>query len=370
MASNFVWAYPLRSTRSEETLTALKILISFTGRPKIIQSDGGSAFRDRFATFCQTHQISHHRASSRSQAMGLAEQKIGFIKGLLNSFVFSLVASERKKWDEYIGLLLDQINHMPVYPRENSKTRKQMFYSVFNCDYKQSRFYLEDLKKALQNLKSHREQRLDNLKDLDKLPKIEKNDVVFVKRSKHEVPVVHGSRSLLPSVTDLYIVLQVNETSARIQSLISGNSISLSLNKIEKLTISQLEEVRTLPGLAETSFQKNLFDRRRVTHKLLFNLASLTTNNNLEEEEAQACRLDICNKMLDAHIPEQTVESNDSSAEVDDEEDNEVLDRIPETEDNVINNDNTDESTNDDEEELEPEIINNEINDEENFNLR
>ena len=95
-ASNFTWGMALRTTRSEEALAALKILISFCGKPFWIYSDGGSPYRDKFSLFCQKHNIKHHRVCGRSQAMGMAEERVGFVKALINSYIFTLSQQFRK----------------------------------------------------------------------------------------------------------------------------------------------------------------------------------------------------------------------------------------------------------------------------------
>ena len=54
------------------------------GFPDSIRSDGGPQFRDKFRTFCETHEIRHELASEyHPESNGLAEAAVGNIKGLL-----------------------------------------------------------------------------------------------------------------------------------------------------------------------------------------------------------------------------------------------------------------------------------------------
>ena len=162
-------------------------------------------------------------------------------------------------------------------------------------------------------MKEHRDERLKSLNSLNKLPDLQTNDLVTIRRSKLEAPVLGNSRSLVPTATDIYIVLEVSPSAARLKSMITGNLISVARNKLEKITLEQLENIKTIPGMDETTFQRNLFSKKKNVHKLLFKLSQLTNPNEegLENDniDYQACREDLCERMLGVHIEDDLSET-------------------------------------------------------------
>lgn len=100
--TRYTWFFPVKSTRSKETIKHLFSLFLSFGNPETLITDRDTAFTSQeFAEFLRSHNIKHRQiAIGAPWANGIVKRINRFLKSCLKKLV-----TESKKWNTFLEII-------------------------------------------------------------------------------------------------------------------------------------------------------------------------------------------------------------------------------------------------------------------------
>ena len=248
----FAKAYPNQRTR--EVIDFLNCLTTFTGIPKVLQSDNGPCFRaDQFAEYLEENGIKHSRSAPyRPQTQGLVERLNGIIGTRIKMF-----SDRRQDWDEKVREAVISYNSTPsenlgASPHEllfNSQPNNPLLNHL-NISFESNEQDIQELRqKVREKLIINQEKRLINEKV--KPQAFEVGDVV-AKKVQISDPKLG---KLTPVYNGTYIVIAVYNSSVKLIN--SKNLKSEKSNFINIKLINRERKEETDQHQKSLDFSKN-----------------------------------------------------------------------------------------------------------------
>ena len=328
LASGFIVCKALKTTKAHEVTSCLEEVFAIIGAPLHFVSDGGSCWQSSTSELFAMWNITHHRQSVRSEAVGSAEVLISWLKSMVTKAIFTLTSSNRRNWPKFLNLIVSSVNDLAIKSDRQVFSRRELFFSRYNCNYRSSPFWINNVGRALELLKNDRSERLRSLSHNVFDREIKIRDVVVVYRSKLEQPVIDGeSRALQPTASDLHRVIGMTPTTVRLHNLINGAEISVNKNKINRVNDEDLTRVQTTLSLIPSIFKNSMYKKPNRHHPLLYETSDLS--KEFQGSDVFSCDRKFCifKQLPNIEIRESDeVTSDKSDDSSDEEEESEVED--------------------------------------------
>ena len=300
-ATNYVVLLPQIALTQAHTLSNILCLMNIFPQVRTITTDGSNTFGGACSDYLTKCNIRHIYNAPRPQSNGLGEQFVKQVSHLLRVSVFSTQDDLRSTWPIVLPTIARCINSMPPSNVNSPYPKTLLFFNQLNAANNQE-FDLR-IMEELNKIQEHRLEKMKYRASLHKLPNLELNQFVLVKKNKLELNPQSGLRSLLPSSSNVYRIIHLGDLFARLKNVVCGTELSVQRSKLQKIDFETMINLQIPVDQYLSLFKQNKYIQGYGKSPKFLNLKD-TTNIQLKqiEDHEKMCKNEkTCS--LNHHIP-------------------------------------------------------------------
>ena len=265
--TGFIATRAMRRATSQEAVKSLEDIFSHFGPPARLKTDFGPLFRGKeFRQYLSSMNIVHQKlCPKRAQENGQAERNIALYRSALMKILTSEAGNSPKHWYKYLQKCTLLFNSASLYSREGTVLSR---FNLFFSHLKYTPSWLVHSNSLSSDI---REKQIESMEKLFKIRNdfrekykshpnpYELDQVVISPISKDEFPSIDGERGGMPTVMQVFKVIDLLHNGCEVVSLLDSSKSVIDLKDLRPCTVEESENLFNKDLMSLGTFQQGLY---------------------------------------------------------------------------------------------------------------